>query len=271
MRGGSWGLWNDPAGTPQRTEDIEVTYQWTIIPACLMLASQVIAGPSPVLSPAGGDVAQANQVTGTTATKTVTVEVLPGPPVVSCSSSPPGRVHTDMVTFLSYQTMMVDVTKWKNLPGFDVNTGQHHPWPEIIGNRFNIGLRDGEYIALKFTTPPSGYAYNPAAYGPWVGPSTFYNNSTPGVAWSMSVSPCPGDFDNSSSNPSRISASCYQVYGTADSAKLHMAIDAPSSFCSLEPGNTYYLNIRPGSLTGSNGCQGPGECSISIEMDGYLP
>lgn len=109
-------------------------------------------------------------------------------------------------------------------------------WPEPAGNPFNITVATNAYKALQFEATSGVNGNYRTVEAPVV------NNGSV----LLSISECPGDF-------SQTPADC--VDGPSLKSRVIWADPAVSqSFCQLEPGRTYYLNMYFGDINGVNGC-----------------
>lgn len=196
-------------------------------------------------------------------TKTAQVEVIGNnpPPTGSCSAAPAGLTRVLVGTIKNsagtkFKTN-VDVTEWQNVFGYNLQDGSVLPWPGLSGNDIKMAMGNHQYWSLKFTvgnnypfSSSGGWPPPPAdpGYGPFGGFATNQTNTTPDVAWTMSITSDCGDFTQPTSGPDRV---CYQEYRNSTGSKLIWEVKPSGEYadkCTLRRGQTYYLNILPAAL-----------------------
>lgn len=153
---------------------------------------------------------------------------------------PAGRLTTAVVSWITHDpfSQITDLTKYKNVAGVIAQGQTPVDWPYISGPTYKWLNPAGKYTALEINVPGAGmpitthFIKNPHYAG--------------GVAWDVSISTTPGDFDGPSvlrfPNGNLVYKDNVQV---SDTPILYFKNGAGTNFyVGLNPGGTYYLNFR---------------------------
>jgi hypothetical protein len=146
----------------------------------------------------------------------------------------------------------VDVTLWENIWGHATALDTAVPFPgRSTAVPIFLNFDPSEYIAAYFEVPPD---MQPDTYG-WI-IQTEYNHEADLTA---AISTACGDF----SPPAQ---ACY-TQGSGGGNLVPWAVPPPNSFCPLQPGVGYYLNLK---VIDSSGCESSG-CVIGTANNVHIP
>ena len=146
----------------------------------------------------------------------------------------------------------VDVTVWDNIWGHATALDAVVPFPGRP-NAVPIFLNfdPSEYIAARIDVPAGML---PNTYG-WI-IQTEYNHEADLTA---AISPICGDFSPAAQH-------CF-TQGTGGATLVPWAVPPPNTFCLLQPGSSYYLNLK---VIDSSGCEASG-CVIGTANNLHIP
>ena len=146
----------------------------------------------------------------------------------------------------------VDITSWDNIWGHATALDTVVPFP----GRSNavpifLNVDPTKYIAAYFIVPAT---MQPNTYG-WIA-QTEYNHE---ADFTAAISTACGDF-------SPAAQTCYSA-GIGGGNLVPWAVPPPNTFCPLQPGTGYYLNLKVGD---SSGCEASG-CVIGTSNNIHIP
>jgi len=146
----------------------------------------------------------------------------------------------------------VDVTNWDNIWGHATALDAVVPFPGRA-NAVPIFLNfdPAGYVAAHFDVP---IGMLPNTYG-WIA-QTEYNHEADLTA---AISPVCGDFSPAAQH-------CFSQ-GTGGANLVPWSVPPPNTFCALQPGVGYYLNLK---VTDSSGCEASG-CVIGTANNLHIP
>jgi len=146
----------------------------------------------------------------------------------------------------------VDVTNWDNIWGHATALDAVVPFPGRT-NAVPIFLNfdPAGYVAAHFDVP---IGMLPNTYG-WIA-QTEYNHEADLTA---AISPVCGDFSPAAQH-------CFSQ-GTGGANLVPWSVPPPNTFCALQPGVGYYLNLK---VTDSSGCEASG-CVIGTANNLHIP
>jgi hypothetical protein len=147
----------------------------------------------------------------------------------------------------------VDVTLWDNIWGHATALDAVVPFPGR-SNAVPIFLNFGAstYIAAQFTVPAGA---QPDTYG-WIA-QTEYNHEADLMA---AISQNCGDF-------SPAAQACFSQ-GVGGANLVPWSVPPPTSFCHVQPGAAYYLNLK---VVDASGCEAGTECVVGTANNIHIP
>lgn len=146
----------------------------------------------------------------------------------------------------------VDVTVWDNIWGHATALDSVVPFPgRPTAVPIFLNFDPAGYIAARIDVPPG---MQPNSYG-WI-VQTEYNHEADLTA---AISTTCGDF-------SPAGQTCF-TQGTGGGNLVPWAVPPPNTFCPLQPGVSYYLNLK---VIDSSGCDASG-CVIGTANNVHLP
>lgn len=147
----------------------------------------------------------------------------------------------------------VDVTLWDNIWGHATALDDVVPFPGR-SNSAPVFLNFGAstYMAAEFHVPANA---QPNTYG-WIG-QTEYNHEADLAA---AISPNCGDFSPAAQH-------CFSQ-GVGGGNLVPWAVAPPNSFCALQPGATYYLNLK---VVNASECASATDCVVGTVNNIHVP
>jgi hypothetical protein len=197
----------------------------------------------------------------TQANLTVTTTVTPPPPG-SCPDlhtigNGSGVTWTQLTGFTAVKfgdnvTKQANAADYVDMWGYP---GSNVPWAGTSGLTTRSTASPNQYFAEKFTVP-SNLLADGTLNARWI-----LSGSGGSFPFSLTVSPCPGDFGQSGT---QITASGCKVDKANISNGLKVFVtNAPSgSACTVQPGQTYYLNVLPSAGLPVNNVT-VGDCKVA--------
>lgn len=184
-------------------------------------------------------------------TRTTQIGDCPQAPPTSC---PMGRVLRASIAYPPHLATRhnVDITQWVNIWGHASATDGITPWPGVPGTSPILkSIPRSGYIAAQFTVPAGSQA------------NGFYKNVSNfgGLNVDMSISERCGDF-------APVQPGCFKGnISPSDTGMVYWRMVNPTGFyCDLDPGKTYYTNIRNTMPTqvNANCAAGRPTCDIHV-------
>ena len=176
----------------------------------------------------------------------------PTPPPGAC---PAGRQTTATISWNYSLTdeRTIDVTHPDPMFGTASPTDSPHSFPWVQGFHVIDGMRKTGYLAMQFTVPTN---LPPSQFG-----LIFHGETWPGPNLSASISSTCGDFAPADSGCHR-----ENVGPGAQVAKWKLPT-AQGYGCILQPGQTYYFNVKMTSPPASFwGCSGT-SCKVTLQSN----